>query len=195
MLHTRTRGMKMGSLGWTVEEQETEERENEEWKPMNRIRRRLYRLCWLLALLPGLPVAAAAAGPAVGESPPRGQEPAASSGREEAEVTLRSIRLVSLAAKEQRAVIRTADLKLVVVRVGEPLDSAPGWTVSEILGDRIVLDDGGHFLAGPRQAWIFEPERPGEPSRVVLIDRRPPEKEIAPKPISSSTPTAPNDQL
>ncbi|MEA2560176.1 MAG: hypothetical protein QOH06_1680 [Acidobacteriota bacterium] len=86
------------------------------------------------------------------------------------------------APAEARAVLQLPGGELQVVMPGEELRAA-GVRIRKILPDRLIIDEVG---GSRRQAWIFR-ARPGERSRVQVLDRERPAVPPIVKPQSSES--------
>jgi hypothetical protein len=126
------------------------------------------------ALLTAVPlVAMAAAAPA----PAPAAAPATAAGNT---VRLEDLTVMALGALDGRAVLKGADGKLQVVKVG---DTIPGThaVVSQVLADKIVVKDtvvGADKTPKPQTVWISKATQPGGKSAVQRMDSEAPPPKI-----------------
>lgn len=107
-----------------------------------------------------------------------------------AEEVLSDIDVLSLAAVDGRAVIRTPSGERKLVRVGERLPGTRA-TLRQVLEDRLVLEELSEETGERRTAWLYKVETPGKKSRLILLERRPPPEAPVREPLSPKDPRKP----
>lgn len=96
---------------------------------------------------------------------------------------LEDLSVMALGPLDGRAVIKTADGKMQVIKIG---DTVPGTAavVTQVLTDKLVVEEtvtqGGQ--AATQTVWISKPSKPGEKSTVQRLDRDGPPKPVLLKP-------------
>ena len=89
--------------------------------------------------------------------------------------TLEELNVMALGPLDGRAVVKSADGKMQVLKIG---DTIPGTqaTVKQVLTDRLVveetIDKDGRTVK--QTVWIYKPTKPGGKSRVQRLDREGP---------------------
>ncbi len=90
---------------------------------------------------------------------------------------LDDITVMALGPVDGRAVIKTADGKMQVLKVGDKVQGTKA-IVKQVLTDRLVVTDLVDSKPPIEQdVWIYKPSKPGEKSRIQRLDRNGPSKQ------------------
>ena len=95
---------------------------------------------------------------------------------------LEDITIMALGPLDGRAVVKTAQGKMQVLKVG---DNVPGSqaVVKQVLTDRLVVEAKDESQPGRKiTVWIYKPKKPGAKSRIQRLNKTPPEEEKSPQP-------------
>lgn len=98
---------------------------------------------------------------------------------------LDELTVMALGPLDGRAVIKTGDEKMHVLKIG---DAIPGTQaiIQQVLTDKVVVEETveNKDASAKRQAiWIFKPTKAGEKSRVQRFDSQGPPKPVIQKPV------------
>lgn len=99
--------------------------------------------------------------------------------------TLESLTVMALGPVDGRAVVKTADGKMQVLKIGDTLPGTKA-VVTQVLIDKLVVEDtiGKPGEAPVKQTvWIYKPDKAGAKSRVQRLDREGPPKAAVEKPV------------
>lgn len=98
---------------------------------------------------------------------------------------LDDLTVMALGPLDGRAVIKTGDEKMHVLKIG---DAIPGTqaVIQQVLTDKVVVEEAveNKDASAKRQAiWIFKPTKAGEKSRVQRFDSQGPPKPVIQAPV------------
>ena len=98
---------------------------------------------------------------------------------------LDELTVMALGPLDGRAVIKTGDEKMHVLKIG---DAIPGTqaVIQQVLTDKVVVEETveNKDASAKRQAiWVFKPTKAGEKSRVQRFDSQGPPKPVIQKPV------------
>lgn len=98
---------------------------------------------------------------------------------------LENLNVMALGPLDGRAVIKTADDKMHVLKLG---DTIPGTqaVIQQVLNDRVVVEEtveGQGASAKKQIVWIYKPTKAGEKSRIQRLDPQGPPKPVIQKPV------------
>jgi hypothetical protein len=101
-----------------------------------------------------------------------------------ADTRLEDLTVMALGPLDGRAVVKTADGKMQVLKIG---DTVPGTkaVVTQVLTDKLIVEDSIEAKGQPAKkqtVWITKPTRAGEKSTVQRLDREGPPPAVTVKP-------------
>mgnify|MGYP001558690571 CR=1 FL=1 len=104
-----------------------------------------------------------------------------------ADTRLEDLNVMALGPVDGRAVVKTADGKMLVLKIG---DSVPGTkaVVTQVLTDKLVVEETIEKKDEPpvkQTVWIYKATKAGEKSQVQRLDRQGPPKAVLEKPVLS----------
>lgn len=104
-----------------------------------------------------------------------------------ADTRLEDLSVMALGPVDGRAVVKTADGKMQVLKIG---DSVPGTkaVVTQVLTDKLVVEETIEKKDEPpvkQTVWIYKATKAGEKSQVQRLDRQGPPKAVVEKPMLS----------
>ncbi len=104
-----------------------------------------------------------------------------------ADTRLEDLNVMALGPVDGRAVVKTADGKMQVLKIG---DSVPGTkaVVTQVLTDKLVVEETIEKKDEPpvkQTVWIYKAAKAGEKSQIQRLDRQGPPKAVLEKPVMS----------
>lgn len=104
-----------------------------------------------------------------------------------ADTRLEDLNVMALGPVDGRAVVKTADGKMQVLKIG---DSVPGTkaVVTQVLTDKLVVEETIEKKDEPpvkQTVWIYKAAKAGEKSQIQRLDRQGPPKAVVERPMLS----------
>jgi hypothetical protein len=102
-----------------------------------------------------------------------------------ADTRLEDLNVMALGPVDGRAVVKTADGKMQVLKIGDTLPGTKA-VVTQVLTDKLVVEETIEKKDEPpvkQTVWIYKAAKAGEKSQVQRLDRQGPPKAAVEKPV------------